>query len=151
MQEGREEEQELNEARREAEAAFRGKKWQQCVECYRKLEQRQGGELDAWALFRRGTACSKLGDTSGALRDLDACLELRPEHTHACFARAMVFFSEGDFVRARKDLENTVRLDEDSGTPPAAFKLFYLGQCYFHLGGFADAVVAIEKAMERDD
>lgn len=87
---------------------------EQAVRLFNESLRRSKNNVDA--LYNRGKVLLIQGRLNKAKKDLEKVVKLRPEHSGAYVALAMVHKSRGDFAKALKDLNHAVSLDpNDAG------------------------------------
>ncbi len=70
------------------------------------------------ALMARGKARLRTNKLDGALKDLDAAIDLDPEHPEAYRVRAMVWRTRGENDRGMDDLRKASALDDSPASAP---------------------------------
>lgn len=94
------------------------------------------------ALLRRGNLLKLRGDLVGARADFDAAVAADPVNDSALFARAFFFKSLPDLPAAIAEFESIATRD------PAKHRAYNaLARCHIEMENFAEAMVAIEKAL----
>ena len=97
------------------------------------------------ALIRRGLALSQLGYADDAFDDLTRAIRLEPS-AEAYLSRAICLLQQGNTVGARKDLDESLRLDDASSRAWNS-----LGAVALKEGKDQEACDAFEKACSNGD
>ena len=99
----------------------------------------------AQALIRRGLALSQLGYADEAFDDLTKAIRIEPS-AEAYLSRAICLLQQGNTVGARKDLDESLRLDD------ASYRVWnILGAVALKEGKDQEACDAFEKACSNGD
>lgn len=85
-------------------------------------------------------------DTQGAFEDLNRAAELDPQHASTYFYRGVVYGSEGDIERSRKEFQHAQQLEPYALAQPAAAALSLL-----YARRYDDAVTELRRILTLDD
>ncbi|MBL7964348.1 MAG: tetratricopeptide repeat protein [Flavobacteriales bacterium] len=83
--------------------------YQEALEWFNKAEA-AGGSKNGYLLNNRGYTRFKLGDTKGALKDIEASLKVMPDNSYAYRNLALVRFSTGETAKACEACEQALRM-----------------------------------------
>jgi tetratricopeptide (TPR) repeat protein len=100
---------------------------------------------DANVRYQRGATRAKLGDTKGAIEDLQAALAIRPDFTAAQLELGIELTEAGQYQEAYPWLVQAQR-DPDLDAQAS----FYLGLGHLRMGRLDDAQESFERARQRD-
>jgi tetratricopeptide (TPR) repeat protein len=100
---------------------------------------------DANVRYQRGATRAKLGDTNGAIEDLQAALAIRPDFTAAQLELGIELTEAGQYQEAYPWLVQAQR-DPDLDAQAS----FYLGLGHLRMGRLDDAQESFERARQRD-
>ncbi len=116
----------------------------QLCEKGRKLARREKDpELEYDFLLLEGTGLNQLGDSTRALKTLDAALEILPESMDAQLERAIALFELCRFDEARKSFEQMVRQ-----APEEPWAHHYLGLIAERRGEAKEAARCFQRAQD---
>lgn len=98
---------------------------------------------DATAMYYRGLTSARLGDTAGAIRDLENALALQPELRPALLDLGILYFDSAQYPAAQQWLERAFQQPESRF--PAAL---YLGLTRLRLDDAAGALPYLREAQK---
>ena len=94
------------------------------------------------AYYNRCVANTMIRQFPGALADINKVLSMSPNNIDARFAKAMVFFGQGQKDSTNRWLDNTL----DAGKHAEAF--YYKGIMYYQIGDYDEAIKDYSGAIE---
>lgn len=125
-------------------AALRGQRFQEAFDLLTVEVNARPDHGKAW--YHRGEAQQGLGNTVGALHDMDRALALRPHDPHARLRRADLLVAEGRMAEARTELDRVIATYPDG--PVTVHALFSLGNACMAQDDIPGALAAYDRLVQ---
>jgi tetratricopeptide (TPR) repeat protein len=112
------------------------------VKAFARGAQRNASS-DAVVHLQYGTALLHVHDTTAGIKQLQACLDIRPEDSSALQLLAHTSYAKGQFIEAAGYWDKLLLSD-----PHNAFAMFMLGKAYISAGDRVKGEALCDKAFE---